>query len=261
MKIVANKQPAPDDRRGDPSSATPPSKLMDAKQLFLNREFSLLEFFRRVLEEGMDQSQPLLERLKFLAIFSSNVDEFFMIRVSGLKEEVEHEVTELSPDGMTPAGQLAAIRERLSLMLEEQSRCLVEEVLPGLEAQGVSLASYNSLSGEEHDAIQDYFEEQIFPVLTPQAVDPSHPFPYVSSLSLNIGLMVAPLPEHGITSSLVGKIDPRFARIKLPPLVPRLIPVGGGDDDGALDSDVTARDLGEEDVKREPGQQVVEKFG
>ena len=249
MKIVANKQPAPDDRRGDPSSATPPSKLMDAKQLFLNREFSLLEFFRRVLEEGMDQSQPLLERLKFLAIFSSNVDEFFMIRVSGLKEEVEHEVTELSPDGMTPAGQLAAIRERLSLMLAEQSRCLVEEVLPGLEAQGVSLASYNSLSQEERDTLQDYFEEQIFPVLTPQAVDPSHPFPYVSSLSLNIGLMVAPLPEHGITSSLVGKIDPRFARIKLPPLVPRLIPVGGGDDDGAakfiLLEDLLAANIGE----------------
>ncbi|HLL70440.1 MAG TPA: polyphosphate kinase 1 [Pyrinomonadaceae bacterium] len=226
MKIVASKKHLSEDRRGDASGTTPPTKLMDAKQLLINREFSLMEFFRRVLEEGLDDTQPLLERLKFLAIFSSNVDEFFMIRVSGLKEEFEHEVTELSPDGMTPGDQLAQIRERLLPMLAEQSRCLVEELLPQLSEQGVGLASYNSLSEEEREALHEYFEDQVFPVLTPQAVDPSHPFPYVSNLSLNIGLMVAPLPEHGITSSLVGKIEPRFARIKVPPLVPRLVPIG-----------------------------------
>jgi polyphosphate kinase len=130
---------------------------------------------------------------------------------------------------MTPASQLAEIRERLLPMLAEQSRCLLEEVLPQLRAQGILIESYESLSGEERRALDEYFEEQIFPVLTPQAVDPSHPFPYISSLSLNLGLMVAPLPEHGITSSLVGKIDPRFARIKVPPLVPRLIPIGDED--------------------------------
>jgi polyphosphate kinase len=227
MKTVASKKPLPKDRRADPSGATLQSpKLLDANQLLFNREFSLLEFFRRVLEEGLDEAQPLLERLKFLAIFSSNVDEFFMIRVSGLKEEFEHDVTELSPDGMTPSTQLAEIRGRLLPMLAEQSRCLVEELLPRLTEQGVVIAAYNSLSQDERDALQEYFEEQVFPVLTPQAVDPSHPFPYVSNLSLNLALMVAPLPEHGITSSLVGKIDPRFARIKVPPLVPRLIPVG-----------------------------------
>jgi polyphosphate kinase len=227
MKIVASKNPLPDDRRGDPSGASLlPPKLMDAKQLLFNREFSLLEFFRRVLEEGLDETQPLLERLKFLAIFSSNVDEFFMIRVSGLKEEFEHDVTELSPDGLTPSGQLAEIRARLVPMLEEQSRCLLEDLLPELRAQGIVIASYGPLSEEERASLQEYFDDQIFPVLTPQAVDPSHPFPYISNLSLNLGLMVAPLPEHGITSSLVGKIDPRFARIKVPPLVPRLIPVG-----------------------------------
>jgi polyphosphate kinase len=102
MKMAASKNPLPEDRRADPSGATLSPKLMDARQLLFNREFSLLEFFRRVLEEGLDETQPLLERLKFLAIFSSNVDEFFMIRVSGLKEEFEHDVTELSPDGMTP---------------------------------------------------------------------------------------------------------------------------------------------------------------
>jgi len=224
MKIVASKKTLPEERRND--GAVTPSKLIDAKQLLFNREFSLLEFFRRVLEEALDESQPLLERLKFLAIFTSNVDEFFMIRVSGLKEEFEHDMAALSPDGMTPASQLAEIRERLLPMLAEQSRCLLEEVLPQLRAQGILIESYESLSGEERRALDEYFEEQIFPVLTPQAVDPSHPFPYISSLSLNLGLMVAPLPEHGITSSLVGKIDPRFARIKVPPLVPRLIPIG-----------------------------------
>lgn len=245
MKIVASKNPLPEDRRGDPSGATFSPKLMDAKQLLFNREFSLLEFFRRVLEEGLDETQPLLERLKFLAIFSSNVDEFFMIRVSGLKEEFEHDVTELSPDGMTPADQLAAIRERLLPMLEEQSRCLLEELLPELKAQGIVIASYGPLSEEERSALQEYFDEQVFPVLTPQAVDPSHPFPYISNLSLNIGLMVAPLPEHGITSSLVGKIDPRFARIKLPPLVPRLIPVGKDGSKFILLEDLIAANTGE----------------
>lgn len=230
MNIAASKQPPPEDRRGDASGGSLPSKLMDAKQLLLNREFSLLEFFRRVLEEGLDETQPLLERLKFLSIFSSNVDEFFMIRVSGLKEEFEHDVTDLSPDGMTPGNQLAAIRERLLPMLAEQSRCLLEELLPRLKAEGIVIASYGPLSEAERASLQEYFDDQIFPVLTPQAVDPSHPFPYVSNLSLNIGLMVAPLPEHGITSSLVGKIEPRFARLKVPPLVPRLIPVG---DDGS----------------------------
>jgi polyphosphate kinase len=225
MKIVASKHPIPEDRRADPSGAALSPKLMDASQLLFNREFSLLEFFRRVLEEALDATQPLLERLKFLAIFSSNVDEFFMIRVSGLKEELEHDVTDLSPDGMTPAAQLAEIRARLLKMLAEQSRCLVAELLPQLAEKDIVIAPYNSLSADERSALQEYFEDQVFPVLTPQAVDPSHPFPYVSNLSLNLALMVAPLPEHGITSSLVGKIEPRFARIKMPPLVPRLIPV------------------------------------
>ena len=245
MKIVASKNPLPEDRRGDPSGATVPSKLMDARQLLFNREFSLLEFFRRVLEEGLDETQPLLERLKFLAIFSSNVDEFFMIRVSGLKEEFEHDLTEPSPDGMMPSDQLAEIRARLLPMLAEQSRCLLEELLPALKAQGIVVASYGPLSEEERASLQEYFDEQVFPVLTPQAVDPSHPFPYISNLSLNLGLMVAPLPEHGITSSLVGKIEPRFARIKVPPLVPRLIPIGKDNSKFILLEDLIAANIRE----------------
>ncbi|HEY0099259.1 MAG TPA: polyphosphate kinase 1, partial [Pyrinomonadaceae bacterium] len=236
----------PEDRRGDASGAgTVPPKLMDARQLLFNREFSLLEFFRRVLEEGLDETQPLLERLKFLAIFSSNVDEFFMIRVSGLKEEFEHDLTETSPDGMLASDQLAEIRARLLPMLEEQSRCLLEELLPALKAQGIVVASYGPLSEEERATLQEYFDEQVFPVLTPQAVDPSHPFPYISNLSLNLGLMVAPLPEHGITSSLVGKIEPRFARIKVPPLVPRLIPIGKDNSKFILLEDLIAANVRE----------------
>src|SRR5919206_311981 len=157
-----------------------------------NRELSWLEFNRRVLEEALDESHPLLERLKFLSIFSTNLDEFFMIRVSGLKEELEEEVVELSPDGKTPAEQLKEISARLRPMLETQMRCLKEEILSRLEAHGVRIASYKDLDKHERQRADDYFMEKIFPILTPQAVDPGHPFPYVSNLSLNLGLLVEP---------------------------------------------------------------------
>src|SRR6266850_5662557 len=117
-----------------------------ATRLFFNRELSLLEFHKRVLEEGLDETNPLLERLKFLSIFSSNLDEFFMIRVSGLKEELEENVTELSPDGMTPGEQLQEIRKRIIPMLEEQTSCLREQILPELEAAGIHVVAYDTLS-------------------------------------------------------------------------------------------------------------------
>jgi polyphosphate kinase len=214
-----------DQRRSDsPPSVLPPQ--LSGPEFLFNRELSLLEFHRRVLEEALDESQPLLERLKFLSIFSTNTDEFFMIRVSGLKETLEEDVTELSPDGMTITEQLTAIRERLLPMLDEQMRCLREDILPGLKAEGIEIVSYYSVSEAERRALDDYFTEDVFPVLTPQAVDSAHPFPYISGLSLNIGLMVEPIPEHGITQSLTGTVESRFARIKVPPLVPRLVRVG-----------------------------------
>ena len=194
--------------------------------LLINRELSLLEFFGHVLEEAMDETQPLLERLKFLSILSSNLDEFFMIRVSGLKETYEEGVTELSPDGLTPGEQLQKIRERLLPLLEEQMRCLNNEILPRLESKGIIVAHYDSLSEVEREGLDAYFLRKVFPVLTPQAIDSGHPFPYISGLSLNLGLMVGPVQSHGITQSLAGSPDPRFARIKVPPLVPRLIRVG-----------------------------------
>jgi polyphosphate kinase len=214
-----------DQRQSDaPLSVLPPH--LSGPEFLINRELSLLEFHRRVLEEALDESQPLLERLKFLSIFSTNTDEFFMIRVSGLKETLEEDVTELSPDGMTITEQLQAIRERLLPMLDEQMRCLREDILPGLQSEGIEIVSYYSVSEAERRALDDYFTEDVFPVLTPQAVDSAHPFPYISGLSLNIGLMVEPIPEHGITQSLTGTVESRFARIKVPPLVPRLVRVG-----------------------------------
>src|SRR6266550_3387791 len=196
-----------------------------ATRLFFNRELSLLEFHRRVLEEGLDQSNPVLERLKFLAILSSNLDEFFMIRVSGLKEELEENVTELSPDGMTPEEQLREIRQRILPMLSEQTRCLREQVLPELEAAGVHVVSYDSLGLEDQKALRTYFMEKVFSVLTPLAVDQSHPFPYISPLSLNLGLMVE-APAGQSPADPKHRHVPRFVRIKVPSVVPRLVPVG-----------------------------------
>ncbi|MDT7809047.1 MAG: polyphosphate kinase [Acidobacteriota bacterium] len=200
----------------------------DALPLF-NREFSQIEFYGRVLEEALDATQPLLERLKFLSIFASNLDEFFMIRVSGLQETTAVQVAELSPDGMGQVAQLKEIRARLLPLVAEHARCLREEVLPALAVQGIGIVSYSTLSLPERQQLREFYKRQVHPVLTPQAVDQGHPFPYISNLSLNLALMVEPMPEHGITRSLTGKVEPRFARIKVPLLVPRLVPVGDGE--------------------------------
>jgi polyphosphate kinase len=226
MTIGESKQSLTDERRGDEAAqATLPPRL-SGPEFLINRELSLLEFHRRVLEEALDTSEPLLERLKFLSIFSTNLDELFMIRVSGLKEALEEDVTEPSPDGMTITEQLREIRARLLPMFDEQMRCLREEVLPQLRAGGIEVVAYDSLSEDERRQADEYFTDDVFPVLTPQAVDSAHPFPYISGLSLNLGLMVEPVPEHGITRSLTGGVEARFARIKVPPLMPRLVKVG-----------------------------------
>ena len=193
-------------------------------ELYFNRELSLLEFHARVLEEALNEQNPLLERLKFLSIFSSNLDEFFMIRVSGLKEELEHHV-EVSVDGLTPAQQLAKVRERILALVDQQARALREQVLPRLAQTGISVVSYDSLSHHEQARLTDYFTEKVFPVLTPLAVDPSHPFPYISPLSVNIGLMVHP-PQNMKLISSRKLTESQFVRIKVPSTLPRLVPVG-----------------------------------
>ena len=200
------------------------SAVASKSQLFFNRELSLLEFHSRVLEEALDDRNRLLERLKFLSIFSSNLDEFFMIRISGLKEELD-DSNVVSPDGLTPSQQLANTRERILALVKEQARCLREEILPQLMEAGISLIPYESLSRHEKESLKDYFMEKVFPILTPLAVDPSHPFPYISPLSVNIGLMVrAPKDVKFIGRAKGG--DSRFVRIKVPETVPRLVPVG-----------------------------------
>ncbi len=186
----------------------------------INRELSWIEFNSRVLDEALDPSQPLLERLKFLAIFSTNLDEFFMVRVSGLREQLEANPMMLSPDGLTPVSQLKQISERLRQLTELQMRCLIKQVLPGLEEYGVRIIPYGKLNKAQKDELREFFNERVFPVLTPLSVDPSHPFPYISNISLNLGILVVPeKPENGE--------EPRFARVKLPPNVPRLFPVSG----------------------------------
>ena len=228
MNTKSNKQPTPGGGGArDLSRAEVQSVPTSEAHTMFNRELSQLEFYRRVLEEALDSTQPLLERLKFLAIFTDNLDEFFMIRVSGLKEMIEEEATELSPEGMKYADQLREIRARLLPMFAEQMRCLREEVLPALDAEGLRIVAYSTLSLPERQAMREFFKKKVLPVLTPQGVDPGHPFPYISNLSLNLALMVEPVPEMGITRSLTGNPEPRFVRLKMPPLVPRLVPVAG----------------------------------
>src|SRR5437016_1642932 len=206
-----------------------------AEQRLLNRELSLIEFFRQVLDEAHDDRNPLLERLRFLTIFSNIVDEFFMVRVSGLKEEIEHGCVKPSPDGMTAAEQLEAIRKRLVPMIADQMRCLREEILPELAANGIVIAPYQSLSKEERDTVDDYFMRQVFPVLTPLAVDPAHPFPYISGLSLNLGLVVE--------AAELETAEARFVRLKVPGVLPGLVQTGAGTKYTFL-SEVIAANLG-----------------
>ena len=190
----------------------------------LNRDLCQLEFFRRVLEEATEPSTPVLEKLKFLSVFSSNLDEFFMVRVSGIKEMLPIEDIGPIPGELTPVEQLDVIRKRVLTLVEEHTRCLGDEVLPELEAQGVVIARYATLTEAEKQSLAQYFMKNIFLVLTPQAVDPARPFPYISNLSLNIGLTVESNPEDTLAGAPLGN-EIRFVRIKVPPVVPRLIPV------------------------------------
>ncbi len=184
--------------------------------LFLNRELSWLAFDARVLNEASDPRVPLLERVKFLAIFSSNLDEFFMVRVAGLRRQVESGVHHVTPDGLTAVEQLAAIRQRVTTLLSEQRRCLA--ALQGeLAPHGVRLVAMGELTAAERRAIDEQFESQIFPVLTPLAVDPGHPFPYVSNLSLSLAVEVR--------DPVVGSVH--FARVKVPKGLTRWMAVPG----------------------------------
>jgi polyphosphate kinase len=182
--------------------------------LYLNRELSLLEFQRRVLEEAWDESKPLLERAKFLAILGSNMDEFFMVRVSGIRKQVEARIMESSPDGLTPPDQLAAIRKSVQELMIEAQRCYQRKLLPKLDKSGVHIIEYQKLSVTQKERADTYFKEVVYPVLTPLALDPGHPFPHISNLSLNLAIVIRD-----------KKGNEKFARLKVPDTLPRLLPI------------------------------------
>ncbi|HMR65936.1 MAG TPA: polyphosphate kinase 1 [Anaerolineae bacterium] len=187
---------------------------LNSPDLFINRELSLLEFNSRVLEEAQDDRHPILERAKFLAIYSSNTDEFFMVRVAGLMQQVAANVIDVPADGLTPTEQLRAIRKKVRANLKVMHTCY-HELHQKLTEAGVHLHKYDELSQSQRDAADEYFHNEIFPVLTPLAFDPGRPFPHISSLSLNLAVIVRD-PETG---------DKQFARIKVPNTLPRLTPV------------------------------------
>ncbi len=181
--------------------------------LYINRELSWVEFNLRVLEEARCNSHPLLERLKFIAIFSSNLDEFFMIRVSAVEEQVEAGIQLPSLDGLTPLEQLSEVRKRVEAMLHERNKCFYNDILPKLAKENIHFKACSELSEKERTILDQYFESNIFPILTPLALDPGHPFPHVSNLSLSLAVQL----------KAEGDDEPRFARVKVPDTIPRLI--------------------------------------
>ena len=183
---------------------------------YLNRELSWLAFNARVLEEALDPRVPLLERLKFLAIFSTNLDEFYMVRVAGLRRKVAAGASQYLPDTLTPAEQLDAIRARVVELLTRRRVALRDELLPALAARGVRLVRMDELTPSEAARVGTFFESQVFPVLTPLAVDPGHPFPNISNLSLSLAVEIRD-PSNG---------SEHFARVKVPRSLPRWVPIG-----------------------------------
>ncbi len=193
------------------------SDLMLTPQLYINRELSWLEFNSRVLHEAFDARNPLLERLKFAAIFSTNLDEFYMVRVAGLRRQLAANVTVTAPDGLSPQDQLDAIASRVRQLLAQQQRLLHEELLPALTERGVRLVTFEEeLTASELRRLDEYFEKQVYPVLTPLAVDPGHPFPYISNLSLSLAVEIRDPQTQ----------EDHFARVKVPRSLPRWVPFG-----------------------------------
>ncbi|HEY7595174.1 MAG TPA: RNA degradosome polyphosphate kinase [Actinophytocola sp.] len=218
-------QPEPRGVPSAPPAVTPDVAETDLPELpddrYINRELSWLDFNARVLALAEDESQPLLERAKFFAIFASNLDEFYMVRVAGLKRREETGLSVRSADGLTPREQLAYIFKRNQELVEQQSAAWERRLRPILAERGIRIAKWAELTDEQRERLTRYFREQIFPVLTPLAVDPAHPFPYISGLSLNLAVTVRD-PTGG---------GERFARVKVPNNVSRLVPIDQSRDD------------------------------
>ncbi len=204
-------------RNKDASPGNPKSTLshLTNPEYYFNRELSWIEFNRRVLHEAIDPRTPLLERLKFLSIFSSNLDEFFMVRIAALKDQVEAEVQKLSPDGKTPQEQVAIVLDGVRPIIAQQHHHFDKVIRPELAKNGIHLLDYIDLSQEQRAYLREYFQAQVFPVLTPLAVDPSHPFPYISNLSLSLVVVVKDQETQ----------EEHVARVKVPKVLPRFIPL------------------------------------
>jgi polyphosphate kinase len=230
---------------------------LEDPKLFINRELSQLEFFRRVLEEAEDVSNPLLERVKFLSIVGSNLDEFFMVRVAGLKQQVSGGIIEPSADGLTPAEQLAAVRRAASRLASDARAYCQKQLLPELDQAGIHILNYAAQNDKQRTKVDEYFDQVVYPVLTPLAVDPGRPFPHISNLSLNLAVMVRD-----------RKGNERFARVKVPDTLPRFVPIksssGSTRRDGTVPyhhyfvwlEEVVAAHIG----KLFPGMEVVEAY-
>ena len=199
------------------ASPRPPTLTLESPELYINRELSLLEFQKRVLEQAQDPENPLLERVKFLSIVSSNLDEFFMVRVAGLQGQAASGAQEASVDGLPAAIQLQLIRQEVRRLVEEIQDLLRDTLLPALEREGIRISDISSLPPEERSAMDSYFLQNVFPVLTPLAFDPGRPFPHISSGSLNLAVVVG--DNQGTEN---------FARVKVPDSLPRLVPVISG---------------------------------
>lgn len=199
---------------GDEAAPGPATPSLDDPSLYLNRELSLLEFQRRVLEEAMEADKPLLERVSFIAILGSNIDELFMVRVAALRQQVAAGSNSRSLDGASAAQQLKAIRETVIALTEQAYACWHDHLVPALAVEGIHIVDYASLSADEQAALKDYFTRMLYPVLTPQGVDAGRPFPRISGLSVSLVALVK--AAHG---------DVKLARVKVPDSLPQLLPV------------------------------------
>src|SRR5664279_1368212 len=187
---------------------------LDDPSLFINRELSLLDFQRRVLEEAQDSSNPPLDRVMFLSFVGSNVDEFFMVRVAGLKRQIEQGVIDSGPDATTPTEQLRAIRASVIRLNRAAHECWAKELVPTLRRAGLRIENFSDLTEDQQTFANTYFQDTIFPTLTPLAFDTGRPFPHISNLSLNLAVVLrdAAGVEH-------------FARVKIPDSLPQLVSV------------------------------------
>ena len=195
----------------------PPLRSLDDPSLYFSRELSWLEFNDRVLEEALDDRTPLLERIKFLAIYGTNLDEYFMIRVAAIKQQIEAQVHRRSEDGRLPSEHLLAISERLRISLGRQMHLLNETLVPELQQHGIRICRVAELDEERRAHLERSFDDQVFPVLTPLAVDSGHPFPYISNLSLSLAVELEEVTPDGV--------ELHFARVKIPQTLPRFVAV------------------------------------